>query len=83
MWSRTSIKQVGCSLQFEGRTATQQDIQPFAKKKKKKQQPNTEDNSNQWKQIADVVKYRKKNWVCEGGLVMVKNNEEDGVVQCG
>jgi hypothetical protein len=46
----------------------------------KKQPPNTEDNSNMWKQIADVLKYLKTNWVCEGGLEMVKNNEDDNVV---
>jgi hypothetical protein len=53
---------VVCSLQFEGRTTTQQDIQPPAKwkkKKKKTQPPNTEDNSNLWKQIAVVLKYLK------------------------
>jgi hypothetical protein len=82
MWLRTSIKQVGCSLQFEGRTTTQQYIQPPAKWKKT-QPPNTEDNSNMWKQIAVVLKYLTKNWICEGSLEMVKNNEEDNVVQCG
>jgi hypothetical protein len=35
------------------------------------------------KQIVVATKYKKKkNWVCEGGLEMVKNNEDGGVVQC-
>jgi hypothetical protein len=51
-------------------------------KNEEKPQPQQRDNSNPWKQIAVVLKYRKrkKNWFGEGGLKMVQHRRQCGAM---